>query len=216
MDFQDKLTRLRERIEGNLPPASVKVMHQATQALKRSGIEAQVLGIGKTAPAFFLPNQHGDPRSLYDLLRQGPVVLTFYRGVWCPYCNADLQNLQRYAGSLEAAGATLLAISPEKPEYSAKMIRTRRLSFDILHDQRNEVAASYGLRWQVVDPLKSLYRDDLNINLARYHGDDDWTLPMPARFVIRSDGTVIYAESDADYTRRPDPEPLLEVLRTSR
>lgn len=215
MDFQNKLTRLRERIEGNLPPASVEVMHQATETLKRSGIEARVLGIGETAPTFSLPNQSGESRDLGDLLSRGPVVLTFYRGVWCPYCNADLQNLQRYVGDLEAAGATMLAVSPEMPEYSAKMIRTRRLGFDILHDQGNEVAASFGLRWQVVDPLKSLYRDALNINLARYHGDDDWTLPIPARFVVRRDGTIVYAESDADYTRRPNPEPLLEVLRST-
>lgn len=84
MDLQDKLTQLRERIEGNLPPASVQIMHQATATLKRSGIEARVLGIGETAPDFSLANQDGEARSLRDLLGQGAVVLTFYRGVWCP------------------------------------------------------------------------------------------------------------------------------------
>ncbi len=127
MDFQEKLTRLRERIEGNLPPASVKVMHEATAALKQSGIEDRVLGVGETAPPFTLANQQGERRSLDELLARGPVVLAFYRGVWCPYCNADLQNLQRYVPELEEAGATLVAISPEKSSYGPRFPSARWL-----------------------------------------------------------------------------------------
>lgn len=213
MSFQDELDRLRERIECNLPPASVKIIEDAVVALQASGIEERVLGVGDAAPAFALGNQHGEPRELATLLRNGPLVLTFYRGVWCPYCNADLKNLQRYVPELEAAGATLLAISPEQPEFSLKMIRTRKLTFDILSDRRNEVAAAFGLRWQVVEPLKSFYRDNLNVNLARYHGDQDWTLPIPARFLIDRDGIIQYAEARADHRRRPDPDDLLERVR---
>ncbi len=215
MSFQDTLEQLRARIEGNLPPSSLRIMHDATAALKATGIERGVLGVGQVAPDFALPNAEGELRRPGDALLRGPLVLTFYRGVWCPYCNEDLKNLQRFVPELEAAGATVWAISPELPEFSRKMIRTRRLSFDILHDEGNEVAAKFGVRWQVVDPLRSLYRDHLNINLARFHGDDAWTLPIPARFVIGRDGKVAYAEADADYTRRPDPEGLVAEVRAS-
>jgi len=213
MDFQQRLDRLRDRIEGNLPPASVSVMRRATSELRQTGIEDRVTRVGEQVKPFTLPNQDGDNVSLQELSSSGPVVVTFYRGVWCPYCNADLENLQKHVDGLEKAGATLIAISPEQAEFSRKMRRTRRLSFDILVDKHNEVAATFGLRWTVVDPLKSLYRDSLDINLSRYHGDDDWTLPIPARFVIDGAGVVRYAEASADYTRRPDPDGLLDVVR---
>ncbi|TPV92946.1 MAG: AhpC/TSA family protein [Myxococcales bacterium FL481] len=215
MSLQDELDQLRERVEGNLPPPSLKVVREAIAALKRAGIEAGVVKVGETAPAFALPNQDGRSRALDEALRRGPLVLTFYRGVWCSYCNADLKNLQRYVPQLEAAGASLLAISPELPEFSMKMIRTRKLTFDILSDAHSHVAAAYGLRWKLGEELKLLYRDHLNVNLTRYHGNDDWTLPMPARFVVRPDGVVAYAEADADYRRRPDPDQLLEIVRAA-
>ena len=120
--------------------------------------------------------------------------------------------MQQFADEIRSAGATLLAISPEKPEYSRKIIGTQKLSFDILFDKRNELADQYGLRYSLSDELRQLYRDTFNVNLKLYHGDDDWTLPIPARFVIDRNGSICYAESCVDYRCRPEVDEVLDVL----
>lgn len=211
-EFQQELAALRQRIEGNMPPRFVEIMHRATRDLEASGIQDRVLKPGARAPDFELRNQNGELRKAADLYASGPLVITFYRGFWCPYCNADLANLETYAARIKEAGATLLAISPEKPEYSRKIIKTRKLSFEVLTDEGNRVAEQFGLKFALAQELKALYRDKLQVNLKLYHGDDDWTLPIPSRFVVGTNGLIIYAESSPDYTRRPDPEEVMAVL----
>lgn len=197
-----------------MPAKFVGIMHEATNALEASGIRGRVLGVDDLVPDFELENQRGELRNASELYGRGPLAITFYRGFWCPYCNADLRNLNRYAARIEEGGATLIAISPEKPEYSQKIIRTQKLTFDILHDPRNRVAEQFGLRFALGEDLKTLYSDSFNINLKLYHGDDDWTLPVPARFLVRTDGSIAYAEASPDYTQRPDPDDLLATLET--
>ncbi len=210
--FQEKLRQINARVEGNLAPQFLKIMHDATDDLKASGIGKRILTKGMLYPAFNLINQNNEPFDSKTLLKQGPLAITFYRGFWCPYCNADLSNLMKYKNQLEEAGAIMLAISPEKPEYSQKIIDTQNLDFDILWDQGNQLAAKFGLRFTLQDDLKELYRDKFHINLKKYHGDDDWALPVPSRFVIDQDGIIQYAEFDEDYTRRPDPEDMIEAI----
>lgn len=213
MDFQQRLEGIKQRIEGNMPPAYLKIMHQATHELEQSGITEKVLKVGDKAPSFTLGNQKGEQVSSEDVLAKGPLVLTFYRGVWCPYCNADLANLKKYMADIEAAGATLLGISPELPQFLNKIVATQRLNFDILHDSRNSLAAAFGLKFFYPENLKSLYRDKFNINLEVQQGNDEWALPMPARFIIDQRGIIQYAESKADYRDRPNPDELIEVLK---
>jgi peroxiredoxin len=142
--------------------------------------------------------------------------VTFYRGVWCPYCNMDLQAIQEALPALEKLGAKLVAISPQKPAKSRRSARENKLSFPILSDPHNEVAAAFGLRFTLPDYLTDLYKNVFKNDLAVINGDDSWTLPMPARFVIAQDGTIVYAEVNPDYTRRPDPETLFPVLEKAR
>lgn len=213
MDFQQQLEKIKQRIEGNMPPAYLKIMHQATEELQQSGIKDGVLRVGDKAPVFTLVNQEGNLVSSKSLLEKGMLVLTFYRGVWCPYCNADLANLKKYVPKLEDVGATLVGVSPELPQYLQKIIAMQRLNFDILHDERNEVASEFGLKFFYSEELKSLYHDKFNINLEVQQGNDEWALPMPARFVIDQEGMIQYAESEPDYRNRPDPDELVSVLR---
>ncbi|MFN3193975.1 MAG: peroxiredoxin-like family protein [Aureliella sp.] len=140
--------------------------------------------------------------------------MTFYRGFWCPYCNVDLAHLEQYASEIRAFGATLLAVSPGKPEFSKKIITTQKLSYNILWDQSNELANEFGLRFNVPEKLRVLYRESFNINLKFYDGDDHWTLPMPARFVVDQTGTICYAESSVDYRCRPEVDDLLVNLKS--
>jgi len=214
MTFQSKLQQLAEKIEGSMPAENVRIMHKATDELRQSGIQEKVLKVGDTFPAFELQNQDGKVVRSEDLLAKGHLVLTFYRGVWCPYCNVDLLNLKKYVSEVKAHGGQLLAISPELPLYLGQVRERQRLNFDLLHDQGNQVAAAAGLKFQLPPAIKTLYRDKFKINLEAHQGNDEWALPMPARFLVDREGIIRYAESNPDYRFRPNPDALLAVLKS--
>ena len=217
MTLQAKLDAFKAGFEAgeppyNAPPSAIATMHRATAELVASGAGARALKAGDTAPTFTLSDPDGRPVSSVDLLAKGPLVISFYRGVWCPYCNMELQALQETLPALEALGAGLLAISPQTPVNSRKSVRQNALSFPILSDPRNAVAAAFGLRFELPDYLVDLYKS-LKNDLPAFNGDPSWTLPMPARYVVAQDGTILYAEVNPDYTRRPEPEDMLPALR---
>jgi peroxiredoxin len=149
-----------------------------------------------------------------DLLATGPLIVSFYRGVWCPYCNMELQALQEALPAFREAGANLVAISPQTPANSRKSVRQNGLGFPILSDPGNAVAAAFGLSFKLPDYLVQLYTM-LKNDLPRCNGDASWTLPMPGRFVIAQDGMIRYAEVNPDYTRRPEPRDMLPALRAA-
>lgn len=213
MVLQQSLDRLKVRIEGGMPPEFVNIMHQATRDLEASGIGEKILKAGGKAPEFKLPNHKGELISSEELLAKGPLLITFYRGVWCPYCNTDLAYLKKYKEEVEAKGATLLSISPQTQEFNGQIVKGQKLNYDLLSDKGNGVASAFGLKWEMVDPLKSLYDDRFGINLPTYNGEDSWTLPVPARFIIGQDGVIKYAEYSIDYTKRPNPDVLIEALK---
>lgn len=217
MSLQDKLDAFRANFEAGGPPfhapASIhEPMHRATDELIASGAAGKALKAGDKAPAFVLRDPDGQEVSSAELLARGPLIVTFYRGVWCPYCNMDLQALQEALPSLEKYGAKLVAISPQTAPNSRRSLRENKLSFPILSDPGNEVAAAFGLRFTLPGYLADLYKNTFKNDLAVVNGDASWTLPMPARFVIGQNGTILYAEVNPDYTRRPDPSELLPVL----
>ena len=196
----------------NVPPSVIETMQRATAELIASGAATRALKAGERAPAFTLNNPEGSPVSSAELLSKGPLVLSFYRGVWCPYCNMELQALQEALPEFQKLGASLVAISPQTAANSRKSVRQNELSFPILSDTHNDVAASFGLRFQMPDYLVDLYKG-LKNDLPTFNGDASWTLPMPARYVVGQDGTILYAEVNPDYTRRPEPEDMLPALR---
>lgn len=216
MSLQDKLDAFRAEVEGKkAPPHVVAVMHKATADLIASGQADRAIKAGARAPKFALPNAHGQLVRSSDLLAKGPLVLTFYRGIWCPYCNIDLQAIEAAADEIRALGASLVAISPQTAANRRKSERENGLTFPILSDHGNSIANEFGLRFRLPDDLIAVYRgfgNDLTIG----NGEDSWTLPMPARYVIGTDSVVVYAEVNPDYTRRPDPSELLPVLRRLR
>ncbi|WP_020529955.1 peroxiredoxin-like family protein [Flexithrix dorotheae] len=214
MKLQQSLDKLKEKIEGKMPSEYVEIMHQSTRDLEASGIGDQILKEGEPAPEFSLVNQKGEVISSKNLLKEGLLVITFYRGVWCPYCNTDLANLKRYTAQLNKLGATMVSISPQLPKYNQQIVEQQGLNFDLLSDRGNEIASRFGLQWKMVDPLKSLYNEKFTISLPNYNGDDSWTLPVPARFIIGKDGIIKYAEYSVDYTKRPDPEVLIEAIKS--
>jgi peroxiredoxin len=216
MSLQAKLDAFKAEIESGRPPynatpAVIETMHRATAELKASGAESRALKVGDAVPLFSLANEEGEIFSVAKLLIKGPLIISFYRGAWCPYCNMELQALQVVLPKFRAAGAELIAISPQTAPNSRKSIRNNNLTFPILSDPENKVAAKFGLRFSLPDYLIELYKKMRN-DLPAFNGDPSWTLPMPARFVVRSDGVIAYAEVNADYTQRPEPEELLSSL----
>lgn len=213
MKLQDKLDALKADFETNKAQASaVAAMHRSTAELIASGQAERALKVGDRAPTFELPDADGKPVSSRSLLEQGPLVLTFYRGVWCPYCNLDLQALEAASGELRELGANLLAISQQTAANSRRAQRDNKLSFPIVSDQGGETANAFGLRWVLPEYLRELYRS-FKVELPEINGEPSWTLPMPARYVIAQDGVIAYAEVNPDYTRRPDPSELLPSLK---
>lgn len=216
MSLQDRLDAFKADFEGNkAPPEAVAVMRKATADLIASGQADRALKAGARAPDFELPDAHGALTRSADLLRRGPLVVTFYRGIWCPFCNMDLQAIEAAADEMRALGASLVAISPQTAPNRRKSERENALSFPILSDHGNALANTFGLRYRLPDGLIALYKSFGN-DLTIGNGEDSWTLPMPARYVIARDGVIAYAEVNPDYTRRPDPSELLPVLQRLR
>ncbi|HEY0802292.1 MAG TPA: peroxiredoxin-like family protein, partial [Steroidobacteraceae bacterium] len=172
----------------------------------------RALKVGDKAPLFTLTDPDSRPVSLPALLAEGPVALSFYRGVWCPYCNIELQALEGALPELTRLGARLIAISPQSAPNSRKSVRENKLSFPILSDVRNQVAESFGLKFALPDYLIDLYKS-LKNDLPNFNGDSSWTLPMPARYVIAPDRTILYAEVNPDYRSRPEPEEMFAAIK---
>jgi len=217
MTLQAKLDAFKADFVAGKPPYDAPapihaVMQRATAELIASGLADRALKAGDAAPVFSLPDAQGKLVSSVELLAQGPLVVSFYRGVWCPYCNMELQALEQALPAFKERGASLVAISPQSQANSRKSQREHALGFPILSDSGNEIAASFGLRFKLPGYLAELYMS-LGNNLPVINGDQSWTLPMPARFVIGQDGIIRYAEVNPDYTLRPEPSELLPALR---
>ena len=196
-----------------VPADRLATIDRAAEKLAQSGIAAQALHAGDQAPDFELPDGDGMIWRSADLLRSGPLVAVFYRGRWCAYCNAQLMALQQIHAQIAAAGASLVAISPQTQKHSYMTRDMHQLRFPVLSDQGNEVARKFRLVYRVSPELQQMY-ESIMTKLPGYNGDQSWELPMPATYVIRPDGTIAYARVDADWRARPEPEEILEQLST--
>jgi peroxiredoxin len=211
MTLQEKLNALKASFAGKLSSQARDTMQRATDELIASGAVERALKLGSQAPVFVLKDLEGIDVSSAALLEEGPLIVSFYRGVWCPYCNLDLQALQAALPEFERRGARLICISPQTAVNSKKAVRQNNLTFPILCDDQNQVADAFGIKFALPDYLADLYKSFGN-NLAVVNNDPCWTLPMPARYVIARDNTIVYAEVNPDYTHRPEPESLFPAI----
>jgi peroxiredoxin len=200
----------RRELLGRLPPAERETAARQLEALAR--VATAGIDVGGIAPDFELRNIHGYRVSLSERLRAGPVVLSFFRGAWCSFCNLELRALQRRLPQIEALGATLLAISPETAEHSAKVAERHHLGYDILIDAGNRAAQAYGL---ISEPHQSLagFDERFGVDLAEYNAEGDTRLPVPATFVVPAAGRVAAAHQAGDWTQRMEPDAVIEHLR---
>ena len=211
----ERLSATREHFRNNVIPSdALALMDAETESLNRANFIAMALGVGDAVPDFILPNQHGKPVRLNDLLDLGAVIITFYRGGWCPYCNIALRGLQRYLADFDAANAKLLAISPQLPDQSLSTAEKNDLDFEVLSDVGNIVAARFGIVHEVSAELGALY-ESFGHGLKQVNGaEGSKSLPLPATFVVGKDRLIRLAFVDVDYTKRLDPEDALRALQS--
>jgi len=194
-----------------VPPEVLEAGRKGLEELIASGILETALNVGASAPSFTLSDAHGAMISSADLLARGPMVLVFYRGAWCPFCNFYLRTLQEYLPQFESHDATLVAVSGESPDGSLAVEQENALKFVVLSDPRFEAAR----RFRIVYEMPKVVNDailKLGFDLAKYYGTEKAELPLSATYVIDRAGTIRYAFLDPDYHRRAEPSDLLEAL----
>jgi len=208
----EQLLEYQAGFRAKAPDAVQATMAEATEALLQSGIAQQGLVVGASAPDFALPDATGKWVHLSELLSEGPVVVNFYRGEWCPYCNLELRAFQMMQTDFAAAGAQLVAISPELPDHSLSVTEKHELDYPVLSDVGNKVAREYGLVFELAEALRPIYLS-FGLDIPASNGDDSYELPLPATYVIDTQGVVRYTFADADYTKRAEPSEVLAAVQ---
>ena len=212
MTLQEKLDAYKREFVEKVPEEKRAVMERATEDLKNSGILDNTIKVGDRLPSFELKNHRGETVRSEDILKDGPLVISFFRGKWCPYCNIEIKELEAYADKFRDAGARLVVISPQLESAAKATVEEHDLSFDVLIDEHNAYAKELGIAFSLTNELRDVYKG-FGIDLPEYNGDDSWELPMPTRLVVDRSGQVVYADINPDYTKRPDPRETLEALR---
>lgn len=207
----EQLQLIKEASASKIPPEKAKIMAEAVDKLRQSHLSEKAFKVGDKMPDFSLPDAHGKIVKLKDLLKNGPAIITFYRGSWCPYCNLQLNSYQQHLAEFRSKGASLIAITPEKPDLTVLTEEKKKLEFSVLTDNSNKYASKLGLVFEVNEELKKLYTQ-FGIDLEKSQGNAEWKLPIPATYIVSKKGKIIYAFIDVDYTKRADPKDLIQVL----
>jgi peroxiredoxin len=212
MKFSDRLNSLTTDVFAKASNEYAAAVEATRKVIQDSGILGSALRAGQVFPKFSLPNTNGSIVSASELLKQGPLVVAFYRGGWCPFCNLELNALQLALPEIEAQGGALVAISPEKPEQFAETARRSKLSFHLLTDKQNLFAREVGLVYRLPAAMQTEFQKK-GLLLPVINGDDSWELPIPATYLVGQDGVIVDAFLDADFYHRKDPQELVEELR---
>jgi peroxiredoxin len=209
--LSSQLEQLTTKLRAMVPAERLTTVDQTIEELIRSGIAGQALKAGNTIPSFELPDGDGMLWRSEDLLRNGPLVIVFYRGRWCAYCNTQLVALQEIHSQIAAHGASLVAISPQTQKHSYLTRDMHKLGFPVLSDAGNIVGKKFGLVYRVPVDLQKMY-ESIMTKLPGYNGDQSWELPLAATFIVQASGEISYARVNADWRERPEPHEIVEQL----
>lgn len=175
--------------------------------------KVQGLKVGEKAPLLVLEDAEGEKVNLKTALEDGPIVLVFYRGQWCPYCNKHLAELNGIADSLNDLGVQLYAISPDKPELLNEMQEKTEAKFTLLHDSAYQTILAFDLAFQPSSATRLKYKTILGADLSEDHGDERELLPVPATFLIDEKGIIRWRHFDPDYKNRSNPSEVLKAAQ---
>lgn len=210
MPLQSELDAFLATWTERVGPAAAQMMADANAALLPQA--ARALKAGDRFPALVLEDQLGRLTDLGTLCSEGPLVITFYRGGWCPYCSLELRAYQQVLPEIERLGARLIAVTPETPDNALSTAQKNDLAFTVLSDRAGRLADMLGIRFELSDAVKA-YFQKAGHDLPARNGNDRWTLPMPATYVIEKGGRIALAFVDPDYRRRLEPSAALNALR---
>jgi len=211
MSLQTELNAFQAAWKQRTGSAIAAAIDADNEALLRSALVTRALQAGAKFPDLMLANARGGQTRIYDVLARGPLVVTFYRGGWCPYCNLELRAYQSALNDIRALGAALIAISPEAPNHALSTAEKNDLKFEILSDVNGALEDALGIRFDLSDPIVALYKR-FGHDLPSHNGDGRWSLPVPATYVVDHDGRIVLAFVDPDYRRRLEPTAAIETL----
>lgn len=212
----DEINNYKEGFKTKVPQELQEIMLNATEELKKTSLSKNALKVGNTAKDFALPNAVNQTVSLDELLKENDfVVINFYRGLWCPYCNLELKALQSINDELINNNAKLVAISPQTPDASLTTKEKNELEFEVLSDSHNTLAKDYGLVFSLAEELRPIY-ESFGIDIVGLNDEDSFELPLPATYVINKQKEIIYSFIDEDYTSRCEPQEILDIIAKNK
>ena len=212
----DEINKYKEAFKEKVPADVQEIMLNATKQLEEQSISKNALKVGSSAKEFRLPNAVGKEISLFDSLEQNDfIVVNFYRGVWCPYCNFEMKALADITDQLAQLNAKIIAVSPESPDLSLNITQKHDLKFEVLSDYHNKVAKEYGLVFTLAQELQPIY-ESFGIDVPGSNKEESYELPMPAVYVINKNKEIIFSFIDEDYTKRCEPQAILDVIEKNK
>ena len=212
MLLKDEIKKMQEEMLPQIPEDALKLIFGKTEELIKSGIAEHALNEGDEIPQINLPNAVGKTIDVNSMLKEGPVVIIFYRGAWCPYCNLELKALQQTLPEIKSLDARLIAISPNTPDNSISSIEKHGLEFEVLTDAGNKIAKEFRLVFNLAEELRPIYQQ-FNFDIPKYNGNDSWELPIPATYIVNTDGRIVHSFVNADYTQRMEPTEIISKLK---
>jgi len=207
--MDQKIEKMKAK-KSSWTPQEIQMMKDASdnlaKALPNPGIQ-----IGEKAPSFSLTNAQGEMTTLANTLKKGPVVLVFYRGAWCPYCNMQLRSLKQNLPEFKKYNAQLITITPQTPDKSAEQFEKEGFPFEVLTDTDYQVMKDYKLYFEPPQNLVALYKKH-GLDLEAFNGKDRTALPVPGTFVIDTQGVVRAMKAQTDYKIRMDSVDIIKAL----
>ena len=194
-------------------PMGTEAVDRLVRRLQQSGVGQEAPKVGDMMPSFLLPDETGSLVSFEELLRKGPVALTFHRGHWCPYCRININALAHAHGEIAPEGGQIVAVIPEREQFALELKSDAQADFPVLVDMDNAYAMSLGVAFWMGDELKQIMLENPDWDISSFQGNDSWVLPVPATFVIDRDGIITARFLDPDFRRRMSIEELLAALR---
>ncbi len=214
MNLQEALNARVALSKEKIPNDILEIMSKATNNLKQEGLSNKALQVGATFPEFNLPNEKGEIKRLEEVKGEKATVISFYRGGWCPYCNIELQALQKALPEFKNLGANLIAITPETPDNSLSTSEKNKIEFSVISDVDNKLGKEMDLVFQLPKEIQEIYYTKFNIDIEKHNQNKDAELPLAATYIIDNNNEVKYSFLNEDYTKRAEISEIIEVLKT--
>ena len=212
----EEIKKFQEEFVSKLPADFKAAALEDTKKLEDSKISEDALQVGDIAPDFNLSNAVGNKVSLYKTLEDSDfVVLNFYRGAWCPYCNLEMNALREINGEIESFNSKIIAISPETPDLSLSMKEKHNLEFEVLSDTDYIVEKEYGLVFSLSEKLRPYY-EEFGFDIPAATNNSSYDLPMPAIYVVNKNKEIVFAFIDEDYKKRCEPQDILDAIKNNK